>query len=26
MKDFAKYEVFINFDAKLGFYRINNFI
>jgi hypothetical protein len=26
MKGFAKYEVFINFDAKLGFYRINNFI
>ena len=25
MKDFAKYEVFINFDAKLGFYRINHF-
>jgi len=23
MKDFAKYEIIINFDAKLGFYRIN---
>jgi len=23
MKDFAKYNIFINFGAKLGFYRIN---
>jgi len=23
MKDFAKYEIFINFGVKLGFYRIN---
>jgi len=23
MKDFAKYEIIINFSAKLGFYRIN---
>ena len=25
MKDFSNYEVFINFDAKLGFYLINKF-
>ena len=25
MKDFAKYDIFINFGAKLGFYRINKF-
>jgi len=25
MKDFAKYEVFINFGAKLGFYPTNKF-
>jgi len=23
MKDFAKYDIFINFGVKLGFYRIN---
>jgi len=23
MKDFAKYEIFINFGVKLGFHRIN---
>jgi len=23
MKDFAKYEIIINFGVKLGFYRIN---
>ena len=25
MKDFAKYEIFINFGVKLSFYRINKF-
>jgi len=23
MKDFAKYDIFINFGVKLGYYRIN---